>query len=151
MYISVRPFRYRGVTYNPGDTVPAEKWTNKRALVTTKRIRHVEGEEAVEVAKSSPPVLSKMKRSELNDYAASIGIENPGDASLYSNREALIAKIESVLNPSSPPADSGGFIATVTVSGETIDGVEESTDEVEDDEDPFADLDSTDEVEDTNS
>jgi hypothetical protein len=112
MYTAIRPFRYRGKSYKPGDPVPAEDWSNRRSFLATKRIRFIEDPEKPEV----PPDPSKMKRADLNVYALSIGIANPED---YSNRELLLAAVTRVLNPAPlgptkvemttlPPAESGG-------------------------------------------
>ena len=137
MWIALRPFRYRGTSYKKGDAVPAEKWPNKRALRTLKRI--AETTELSSVTPESLPDHTKMKRADLNSFAVSIGIQDAGDTKKYPNRETLIEAIDAILDPdgtkaapSTPPVDTE---TASTPSGEADD---------DDDEDPFADLDEDD-------
>ena len=142
MWVAVKPFRYRNVSYKAGDEVPAERWPNRRALVVTHRIRQTQNASPIHSPEAPLPVLSKFKRQELNEYAASLGIENAADPNVYPNRETLTAAIEKKLDlqPSAPSADTNGGPApsptTTTTTTTTL-----PPKPVEDDEDPFSDLD----------
>lgn len=97
MWIAVKPFRYRGVAYNAGDTVPAETWANRKAFVAMRKIRLDPDPLPVSSPAETPPVaLATMKRGELNSYGLSLGIL---DAEGYSNRESLIEAIEALTTP----------------------------------------------------
>lgn len=144
MWIALRTFRYRGVRYDPGDIVPAEGWTNKRALAVTRRIRKVL-EPSVE-ADTKPTSPSKMKRAELNEYAISLGIE---EAEGFTNRDLLLAEVDKVLNP--PPPKTGAVSNDSTDDEDDDLSAKQSTSEDDvtiddDDVNPFADLDEKDEV-----
>jgi len=89
MWITIRPFHYRGRNFKAGDQVPAEKWPARRMFVSRKRIEWVEEPEGAPAQKS----ISKMNRAELNEYATNIGIL---DAAEYPNRDALLEKIDEV-------------------------------------------------------
>lgn len=98
MWIATRSFRYRDKRYEPGDTVPAETWPNRRALVAIRRIKWVADDEAT--AEPTPVNLRAMKRADLDAYAATQGIL---DAAAYPNKDALIAAIEG--EPPPEPVD----------------------------------------------
>ena len=138
MWIAIKPFRYRDVSYAAGDQVPAERWPNRRAFEVTRRIRKVDApvgaSPSTEAVTAPPPNFSKMKRAGLNTYATTIGIEAADDNSVYPTREALISKIEQVLTPASESAGS-----EETKDGEGSES--ESEGEEDEEEDPFADLD----------
>jgi hypothetical protein len=132
MWKVLRPFRYRGVRYNPGDVVPAERWTIRKALATTRKITF----EADVPPSPKPFDPSKAKRDELESHALLLGIESPDDREKYPNRQSLIDTIKS---KTAVPTESSGpeFV-------EPEDEVPE--DEVPEDEvDPFADLEDEDE------
>ncbi len=106
MWIATKPFRYRGVAYVPGDTVPADKWTTKRFFVARRVIAHLDDPgpmpppEVSAVADMAMPVnpdLSAMTRSELEDYAFTVGIDDAESYAVYPNKAALIAAIEEAL------------------------------------------------------
>lgn len=94
MWIATKPFRYRGVRYQAGDVVPAERWPSRKALVAIRKIR----KENDPIPEPTPVLFKTLKRAELNKFAAEQGIE---DAEEYPNRESLIEKLEEVLAPSS--------------------------------------------------
>lgn len=94
MWIATKPFRYRGVRYQAGDVVPAERWPSRKALVAIRKIR----QEADPIPEPTPVLFNTLKRAELNKFATEQGIE---DAEGYSNRESLIEKLEEVLAPQS--------------------------------------------------
>lgn len=163
MYIARRPFSYRGVRYSAGDKVSAENWPFRRALLATKRIQLVQGEAAIAVERKDPQLVSKMKRSELEAYASSLGIESPTDTTVYPNRESLIRKIEETLFPSGdtggsdsdspPPAEKGEsssiFVPKISAKDDVVfagdvEGDVVSTGDAEGDVDPFADLETED-------
>lgn len=133
MWVALRAFRYRNTSYVKGDQVPAEGWSIRKALTSTKRIQFIP-----DVVPEPPPVVpAKLKRADLNLYAESLGVENPAE---FSNRESLLEKIYETLNPSQATDDD---IPEVVVAE-----VEEEVEETDEDVDPFADLDDDDESED---
>lgn len=135
MWIALRPFRYRGTSYKKGDAVPADKWPNKKALRTMKRI--TETTELASVTPESLPDHTKMKRADLNSFAVSLGIEDADDTKKYPNRESLIEAIDDLLDP------DGTKTAPVEAPVEpTTDSTPDSEGEADDD--PFADLDDDD-------
>lgn len=125
MWVALRAFSYRTKTYQKGDTVPAEGWPNRRALSATRRIQFIP-----DVVPEPPPIVpSRLRRAELNEYASSLGIENPEG---FQNRESLLERVNETLNPSEAPNDD---VPPVVVEEDKKE--DEETDE---DVDPFADL-----------
>lgn len=98
MWIALKPFRYRGVSYLASDQVPAEKWSSRRALVSMRKIRFVPDVEVV-IPMST---IRNMKRVDLNEYASTHGIP---DAETYPNRDALLERIEETRRPESEDED----------------------------------------------
>lgn len=135
MWITTKPFRYRGVRYNTGDQVPAEKWPGRKALVALRRIQQVP-DETPSTPSASP---ASMKRAELNAYATSLGLQGAED---YPNRESLLEAIDKLNGSaenaegddahSSPPtpADSSDADATGTGEGSEESGEESSEDDL---------------------
>jgi hypothetical protein len=124
MYVALRTFRYRNTSYAKGDTVPAEGWTARRALVASRRIRYLADpgplppDEPAEPEPPEPTVtvetdgqggeaapasetptgaavdFSALTRAELNAYAATLGVADPDS---YPNKGALVDAIEEAL------------------------------------------------------
>lgn len=110
MWICNRPFRYRGVSYRPGDQVPAESWPGRKALSSIRKIKYVAetGSPEETAAETKPLDITKLKRAELNAYATEQGVE---DAEGYSSRETLIEKLNS-LNAPSADTETGTTVET---------------------------------------
>lgn len=105
MWVATRVFRYRGKDYQPGDTVPAEEWANRTALVKTRRIKLVE-ESTPGSVRIPDENLEKMKRDDLNKYAKDRGIEDPTS---FSKKEDLVEAIIAFENPAAnivPPVST---------------------------------------------
>ena len=97
-YVTIKPFRYRGKQFNPGDEVPAESWPSRRMFVARKRIE-LRAHNAEDV---TPTDLKSMSREELNTFAAEQGIENPKS---YPNKDSLIEAINGGSTESSEETD----------------------------------------------
>jgi len=86
MYVTIKPFTYRGKRYQPGDKVPAESWPSRRMFIARKRIEFREPS-ADDV---TPTDLKSMTRDELNVFASKLGIEDPKS---FPNKDSLIDAI----------------------------------------------------------
>ena len=105
MWNALKPFRYRGVAYRPGDEVPAHQWPNRKALVAMRRIKQTfeSPTETLDTVASSGTVnLSNMKRDDLNQYATSLGLENPES---YGTKAELIEALTPKDDDSPPDGD----------------------------------------------
>ena len=87
MWIAIRPFRYRGKKYEPGEAVPAEKWAVRRGLEVRGKIRKTkDNPETISISQ-----LKAMTRAELNVLAGKLVVEDPTS---YPNRDSLIGEIQ---------------------------------------------------------
>jgi hypothetical protein len=136
MWIALRPFRYRGVKYLPGEKVPAESWPGRRALVSLRRIERV----ADPIPDPWETPYKSLKRAELNQFALERGVEDPEN---YPTRESLIAKLDElkpsppVVTEEEPPVVNEPPVVISEGEGSEDD---ETGDEVGEEVDPFADL-----------
>lgn len=89
MWVASKPFRYRGISYKIGDQVPAETWPGRKGFISLRRIRFVDDPQPV----LSEISLTTMKRAELDEFAKTLGMDNPSE---YKNRDSLIEKLEEI-------------------------------------------------------
>lgn len=127
MWVTLKPFRYRGTSYKAGDRVPAERWASRKALVSLRKIKFVPNTGVPVVQpdgwKWERKTYEAMKRADLDAYATEQGLDPTG----YSKKEDLLDALEEKFNPTDDTDSTTNESDEVTV--ESTDPP--TTDEVE--------------------